>query len=287
MDAVTIRKERRIPAHGDVLVGLGDTVEPDTLVARGIVPNPDIREIKLYVPLDVDPEQTRDYMLKAEGDAVERDEVIAIRRSFFGRQTKVARSPITGTVESYSPRSGRALIRGAPLPVETVAHIPGKVVQIIDSEGAVIEGRGYRLEGAFGVGGEARGMITVVGENRQEPLTASDFNESQKDHVVVGGSIVTLDALKAAQRAGVKGIITGGVDQKDLTYFIGREIGLGVTGDEGVGLTLILLGGFGVNPISPDAFGFLKDHEGRLACIDGSTQIRSRIIRPEIVVPEQ
>jgi hypothetical protein len=286
MDAVTIRKERRIPSRGDVLVGLGDAVQPDTLVARGIVTNPDVREIKLYVPLDVDPEQTRDYMLKAEGDAVERDEVIAIRRSFFGRQTRVARSPITGTVESYSPRSGRALIRGAPIRVETVAHIPGKVVQIIDAEGAVIEGRGYRFEGAFGVGGEARGTIAVAGENRQEPLTASDINESHKGSVVVGGSIVTLDALKAAQKAGVKAIITGGVDQKDLTYFIGREIGLGVTGDEGVGLTLILLGGFGVNPISTDAFSFLKDHEGRLACVDGSTQIRSRIIRPEIIVPE-
>ena len=287
MEAHTIRKERRIPARGDVLVGLGQAVEPDTLVARGIVPNPDIREVKLYASLDVDPEHTRDYMLKAEGDPVERDEVIAIRRSFFGRQTKVARSPITGTVESYSPRSGRALIRGAPIPVEVSAHVPGKVIQIIDYEGAVIEARGIRMEGVFGVGGESHGRITVVGDNRQEPLSASDINEPHKDSIVVGGSIVTLDALKAAQRAGVKGIITGGIDQKDLTYFIGREIGLGVTGNEKVGLTLILLGGFGVNPISPDAFRFFKDHEGRLACIDGSTQIRSRITRPEIIVPDQ
>ncbi|HEX9915029.1 MAG TPA: hypothetical protein VGB32_08930 [Candidatus Bathyarchaeia archaeon] len=287
MKASLIRKERRIPVRGEVFVKVGDAVSSDTLIARCIVPNPDIRELKVYSYLDVDPEQARDYMLKGVGDAVDKDEVIAIKRSFFGRQTKVARSPLDGVIESFAYRSGRVLIRGNPLPVEVVAHVPGKVAEVIEGEGAVVEANGFRVEGVFGVGGEARGAITVATEDPDTPLTSSDIKESYGGSVVVGGSLVTLDALKAAQRVGVKGVVAGGVDQKDLTYFLGREIGLGITGHEELGLTLILLGGFGVNPIDQKAFEFFREVEGRLACLDGTTQIRSRALRPEIIVPDQ
>jgi len=287
MKASVIRKERRIPVRGEVFVKVGDAVSPDALIARCIVQNPDIRELKVYSYLGVDPEQAKDYMLKGEGDAVDKDEVIAIKRSFFGRQTKVARSPLDGIIESFAYRSGRALIRGNPLPVEVVAHVPGKVVEVIEGEGAVVEANGFRVEGVFGVGGEVRGAITVAMEDTDTPLTSSDIKESHSGSVVVGGSLVTLDALKAAQRVGVKGVVAGGMDQKDLTYFLGREIGLGITGHEELGLTLILLGGFGVNPIDQKTFEFFREVEGRLACLDGTTQIRSRVLRPEIIVPDQ
>ena len=287
MKTSLIRKERRIPVRGEVLVKVGDVVNSDDLIARCIVPNPDIRELKVYSYLDVDPEQARDYMLKGEGDAVDKDEVIAIKRSFFGRQTRVARSPLDGVIESFAYRSGRVLIRGNPLPVEVVAHVPGKVAEVIEGEGAVVEANGFRVEGVFGVGGEARGAITVAAEDPDAPLTSSDIKDSYGGSVVVGGSLVTLDALKAAQRVGIKGVVAGGVDQKDLTYFLGREIGLGITGHEELGLTLILLGGFGVNPIDQKVFEFFREVEGRLACLDGTTQIRSRALRPEIIVPDQ
>ena len=97
--------------------------------------------------------------------------------------------------------------------------------------------------------------------------------------------MVTLDALREAVKQGVKGIIVGGVDEKDLTYFLGYEIGLGVTGNESLGLTLILTEGFGVNPLPEDRFEDFRELTGKLACIDGTTHIRSRSIRPEIIVP--
>jgi hypothetical protein len=287
MKASLIRKKRRVPVRGDVFVKVGDAVSPESPIARCIVQNPDIRELKVYSYLDVDPEQARNYMLKGIGDSVDKDEVIAIKRSFFGRQTKVARSPIDVVIESFAYRSGRALIRGNPLPIEVVAHVPGKVAEVIEGEGAFVETNGFRVEGVFGVGGEARGAIRLAAVDTTAPLTSSDIKDSYAGSVVVGGSLVTLDTLKAAQRVGVKGVVAGGVDEKDLTYFLGREIGLGITGQEELGLTLILLGGFGVNPIDQNVFEFFREVEGKLACIDGTTQIRSRILRPEIIVPEQ
>ena len=116
-------------------------------------------------------------------------------------------------------------------------------------------------------------------------MTSSEIKPEYRGKIIVGGSVVTLDALREAVKQGVNGIIVGGVDQKDLTYFLGYEIGLGVTGNENLGLTMILTEGFGVNPISDDRFNELNELSGRLTCIDGTTHIRSRSLRPEIIVP--
>ncbi|MBE0633825.1 hypothetical protein IH574_04580, partial [Candidatus Bathyarchaeota archaeon] len=50
-------------------------------------------------------------------------------------------------------------------------------------------------------------------------------------------------------------------------------------------LTLILTEGFGVNPIPVETFTAFRELSGKLACIDGTTHIRSRSLRPEIIVP--
>jgi len=280
-----LRKERRLPTRGDVLVELGDRVEPETVVARGVVENPDIRELKVFSSLGTSPDIVENHMLKTEGDEVKKDEVIAIRRSFFGRSTRVARSPIDGRMESFSPVTGRAIIRGHPIRMEVKAHIPGEIVEIIEGEGAVVEARAAVLQGAFGLGGEATGELVFAVDSADMLLTSEEIKAEHRGKVVVGGSVATVDALRAAARNGVSAVIVGGVDQKDLTEFLGYEIGVGVTGGEDFGFTLIITEGFGVNPIDEARFSLLEKHEGRLACVDGTTQIRSRIQRPEVVIP--
>jgi len=281
-----VTKIRRIPTQGEVLVRKGDLVGPETIVARGTVINPDVREVKIFVQLGVDPEQVIRYMLKEEGDEVKRDEAIAIHRSFFGRSTKICRSPIDGTIEGLSTVSGRALIRGSPILVEVKAHIPGSVAEIIPGEGAVIESKASLIQGVFGIGGETHGELAMAVGAPGEALTSDEVVEGDRGKILVGGSLVTLEALRKARKLGMRGIISGSVDQKDLTEFIGHEIGMGITGEEDVGLTLILTEGFGIHPMEEGTFKLLKTFEGKPASIDGSTQIRSRMLRPEIIIPQ-
>lgn len=226
-------------------------------------------------------------MLKEEGDEVKKDEVIAIRRAFFGRSTKICRSPTDGTIEAFSKKSGRLLIRGKPIPVEVKAHIPGSVVEVIPEEGAVVEARATLIHGVFGIGGEARGELFIAVGRPGEALTTEVIAEEHKGKILVGGSLVTLEALRKAAKMGVNGIITGSVDQKDLTEFLGYEIGMGVTGEENMGLTIIITEGFGIFPMEVDTFHLIKSHEGMKASIDGTTQIRQRMLRPEIIIPLQ
>jgi len=280
-----VRKVRRMPVTGNVLVKTGDYVNPETIVAQGTVVSPDIHETSLSLQLEVDPEEAEKYLLKKEGDELKRDEVIAIRRSFFGRSTKVCRSPIDGTIEAFSKSSGRVLIRGKPIPIEVNAHIPGKVTETIPSEGAVIECSATLIQGMFGIGGETLGELAMAVNEPDEALTAELILDEHKGKVVVGGSLVTIDALRKAMKTGVNGIVVGGVDQKDLTDFLGYEIGIGVTGKEKIGLTLIVTEGFGAYPMDERVFSLLKSSQGKKASVDGSTQIRTRMLRPEIIIP--
>ena len=285
MPVETIAKQRRLPTRGEVLVEVGQQVQPETVVAKGVVPNHEFHDLNLFKQLRVEPEVVKNYMTKAEGEQVARDEVIAVSRSFFTRQTRVSRSPVDGFIERVSTVNGRVYIRGNPLDVEVTAYIPGVIKEVIPEEGAVVEASGIRLEGAFGIGGEAYGDIILASEGPDTPLSSDDILPEHKGKVIVGGSIASLDALREAVKVGAKGVIVGGVDQKGLTYFLGYEIGVPVTGDEQTGLTLIMTGGFGVNPMEESLFETLRDHSGRLACINGATQIRSRSIRPEIILP--
>lgn len=282
---MSVKKVRRIPAQGQVLVNVGEMVSPETIVVRGAVFNPEIHDVRVYAQLEVDPEEVEKYMLKEEGDEVEKNEVVAIHRSFFGRSTRVCRSPIDGTIETFLKSSGRVLIRGKPILIEVKAHIPGKVVDIIPGEGAVIECRGDFVQGTFGIGGEAVGPLVIVVDDPSEALTAELIMDKYKGKIIVGGSLVTIDALRKAAKTGVNGIIIGGVDQKDLTDFLGHEIGIGITGKEKTGLTLIITEGFGIHPMEERIFSLLKSHEEKQASMDGSTQIRARMLRPEIILP--
>ncbi len=165
------------------------------------------------------------------------------------------------------------------------AHIPGRVVDTIPGEGAAIECRAAFIKGMFGIGGEAVGQLAMTVDKPDQALTTELINDEHKGKILVAGSFVTIDALRKAAKTGVKGVISGAVDQKDLTDFIGYEIGTGITGKEKTGITLIITEGFGIHPMEETVFNLLRAYAGKQASIDGSTQIRTRMLRPEIILP--
>lgn len=279
-----VRKKRMLPAAGEVFVKKGERVSPTTTVAKGKVRNPYIQGIRLDLKLGVDAANVKPYLLKRVGDEVKKDDVIALRRSFLGR-TKVCRASIDGSIEAFLPSSGQLLIRGAPIAIEVKAHIPGEVVEVIPEEGAVVETEAKSVEGVFGVGGETHGEIILAVEKPDEALMEAAIEKEHRDKIVVGGSTVTLEALRRAREVGARAVIVGGVDEKDLTSLLGYELGFGITGNEALGMTLILMEGFGPRPMDGEVFSLLRSFQGKLACVDGTTQIRARMLRPEVILP--
>ncbi len=280
----TIRKVRRLPIRGEVLVEEGQQVAPDTVVARAHLPG-DPETINVAHRLSVDPEDVEEYMTKHVGDQVREDEVIAEYRAFFGLFKYQCKAPCDGTIEHISPVTGQVTIRRPPVPVEVDAYIRGTVKEVLAEEGVVVETTGALIQGIFGVGGEAQGVIDLRADSPDDVLDAAELDASCRGKVVVGGSLVTAAALRKADELGVAGVVCGGIIDRDLVEFLGYDIGVAITGQEDINVTLIITEGFGRIRMADRTFALLKDLEGHFASINGATQIRAGVLRPEVIVP--
>ncbi len=282
--ATIVDKMRRLPLLGKVYPKVGDVVNYDDIVAKTeISGDPEI--VKLAMHLGLEPEDCLTFMIKEVGDRVEKGEQIAFYSALWGLIKKEVKAPITCTIESFSDVTGQLILRGPPIPVEVDAYIPGKVIEVMPREGAVIETNAAFIQGIFGIGGEVHGDIKVVVSGNDQTLDADLITEEHNDKVLISGNMVTLAALKKAVEVGVAAIVSGGVRHDDLTTFTGEEIGVAITGQEEVGLTLIITEGFGRMNMSLRTFDLLKEFDGYRASVNGTTQIRAGVLRPEIIIP--
>ena len=280
----TIRKIRKLPIKGDVLIKNGDKVDFRTIVAETMIPG-EPHVVKASVKLGVTPELLKEYLIKYEGDKVEQGERICGFNAFFGLWKNWVESPIDGYIETVSHATGQIILREEPVPISVEAYIPGEVIEVMEGEGAVIVTRGATVQGVFGVGGETQGEIKVLAENPQDHLTADDITPDCNGKVVIGGALATRDALHRAADVGVAGLVVGGIRDTDLEDLLGYEVGVAVTGQEEIGLTLIITEGFGEMAMNPRTLELLSEFEGEMAAINGTTQIRAGVIRPEIIIP--
>ena len=116
-------------------------------------------------------------------------------------------------------------------------------------------------------------------------MTPEQILSEHKDNILVGGSLVTTETIQQAIQQGVKGLIAGGIDDADLRELLGYELGVAITGSEEIGITLVITEGFGSIAMAEQTFTLLKAREGMKTSINGATQIRAGVVRPEIVIP--
>jgi hypothetical protein len=284
VERMVIIKERRLPLKGTVLKKVGDKVKAEDIVAKTELPgNPEL--VNVANKLGCEATEVPAAMKKAVGDAVKKDDLIAESKSFFGLFRSQATSPIDGTIENISNSTGKVLVRAPAVPVEVLSYIEGKIVEVIPEEGVVIESFGTFIQGIFGVGGETFGDLMLATEDVSATLDSTMIKPEHKGKILAGGSIVSFDVLQAAIKAGVKGIVTGGIGDEDLRKFLGYDLGVAITGSEKKGITLVTTEGFGKIPMAEKTFNLLKMNVGRKASINGATQIRAGFIRPEVIIP--
>ncbi len=195
------------------------------------------------------------------------------------------KSPIDGVFESFNEITGQAVLREPPIPVEIDGYVHGTVTDVLPEEGVVVEAHCTFVQGIFGIGGEVRGELKMVCSSPEEEITLEMINEACRDKIIVGGSYISHAVLKKAVSVGVRAIVVGGFDDKDLKDLLGYDLGVAITGHEKKGLTLILTEGFGRMNMAHGTFELLRKREGMVASVNGATQIRAGVMRPEIMVP--
>ena len=283
LKSTVLRRNRRLPIKGQTLVAIGDEVGAEQVVLKTELPGKaDV--VNVMSLLGCQPHEVKQFMVKPIGEHVEKGELLAMRAAFFGLFKTRIESPMSGTIESVSDVSGQVVMRGAPVPVDVKAYIDGKVVEADEGEHVTVEVTGSFIQGIFGVGGETYGRIVVASSDPNGVLDENSFSEEMKGAVVVGGSLITYNGLQKAIEVGVNAVVVGGFDDADLKKFLGFDLGVAITGHEELGLTLVLTEGFGQIPMADKTFALLKECEGKNASVNGATQIRAGVMRPEIIV---
>ncbi len=278
------RARRVLPIPGEVLVSMGDRVAARDVVARTFMPG-DVTPLNLANQLSLAPADVPACMLKQQGDRVAVGDVLARTRGIFGLFKTEYAAKSAGTIESISATTGQVILRGEPQPLEVLAYLAGEVVEVLPGEGVVVEADVALVQGIFGIGGEAFGPIRVACAGPNEPLDAGAVTAEFRGSVIVGGARVTGAALHRAVEVGASAIVTGGIDDQDLREFLGYDLGVAITGSEKAGLTLVLTEGFGDIVMAARTWKLLASHEGHEASVNGTTQIRAGVMRPEIVIP--
>lgn len=278
------RCRRLLPIAGEVLVKTGDVVQARDIVAQTFMPG-DALPVNLARRLGVSAAELPGSMLKQVGETVSEKESLARTKGFFGLFRSEFPSPVKGTVESISKVTGQVVLRGNPIAVQVLAYLTGTVVEIIPTEGVVVESDVALIQGIFGIGGEAFGTIRPVSNSPDDDLTADVILPEHRNCILVGGRRIRGDAVQRAIEVGVSAIVAGGIDDHDLRQILGYDLGVAVTGTEKIGTTIIVTEGFGEIAMARRTFALLSSHAGRDASVNGATQIRAGVMRPEIVIP--
>lgn len=299
---ILVRRERRLPVPGEVLVRAGQRVEPSDTIAQSVLAAEPI-PVNIAADLDMSPAAAAKRLRVEAGQAVEQGAVLGQKG---GLGSRVSRSPVTGTFTGYDAATGLGQISTPSEVVSVHAHLKGIVTDVIPYYGAVIETPAMLIRGIMGIGGEQHGVLKVVVASNDEPVTPEVIDARVTYGVALGGSEVTAEALRKMIGLGARGLITGGIRASELASFLGytgpEAWSLGASTNSSNGwdfpptasgmlspvppdFVLIITEGFGPVPMSPRTFEMIAAYDGQEIAIDGTTRLRGGLSRPEIVIP--
>ncbi|HIE39615.1 MAG TPA: hypothetical protein EYP77_11225, partial [Anaerolineae bacterium] len=262
-----IRRERPLPAPGEILVREGERVDPVHVIGRARVPG-EFRIVNIARSLNIPARAVRRYLKVKLNQEVKRGQVLAARGGLVGQ---TCRSPIDGEVAAAG--GGRVIIKAPPREVEVRAGYYGTVARVVPDQGVIIQVSGTLIQGAWGNEQEGVGVLRTTVEKPEEALQGESVNGSCRGTILVGGSGLDREVLERALELQVRGIIVGGIPPELLEKV--WELPFPLIATEGIGAV----------PMSARIFQLLSTHDGREAVIDGRFRSRLKALRPEIIIP--
>jgi hypothetical protein len=188
---------------------------------------------------------------------------------------KSVKSPSTGFITDIDKETGEITIQYKSKPYLMHSFVNGMVASIEEGLSVDIEVEGASADCVIGFGGENHGELKIAD---------GILDDTFENKIAVFFQPISLDTLKLAKNYNVKGIIAASIDNKDWVDFYGEEIGVALTGKERIDFTLLITEGFGKVRMNNDYVEFFKEMQGKVASVNGRTQIRAGVIRPQVIV---
>jgi len=267
--ATRLRRKVMLPeeALGSVQVKPNQPVDIRDRVARGIIPaNYHIIEAQKILRLRR-PEQLDELMLKRRRDRVQADEALAGKSADSGRRVL---SPVTGVVVFVG--DGRIVVQEVPQVVTMEAGVSGRVVEILERRGGVIEANGALIQGVWGNGRDAVAVLRMAPEEGIETIPLDTLDTLYKGEIVVTRHPLTEKALEVAEIRGFDGIIAPSMSAGLL-----KKV-------ETLDLPVMLTAGFGNILMSSGTLAILSELDGRQAALDAAALGQYSSRRPQVVI---
>ena len=274
-----VTKIRLLPMKGSTHAVIGQDVKYSDIIASTEIPG-NVHMINVARELNIEPHKINEVIKVKIDQKVSKGTIIAQNSGLFGLFKSEVKSPLNGTVSNISNITGQVIVSEPMVPIEVNAYIKGKITKIFKNEGVEIETGAALIQGIIGVGKEQNGEIKILSN---EQLASNNLDI--KGSIVVMSSYINLEIYKKIKNLGAIAIIVGGFDYNDLSTLIGKALGVAITGNENIGTTLVITEGFGKIDMSDSTFNLLKTFDGYNASINGATQIRAGVMRPEIIIP--
>ncbi len=271
MRIALLKRERRLPdgVSGRIERAKNARVGVKDVVARGAQPAPYIvidaaRELRLRKPSQLEAK-----MVVTVGDEVAQGELLAgkLTRRGKAKKGKAILAPRAGIVTYIG--QGRIILQETPVPVEVESGLAGIVIDVDGTRGLTIEGYGGVLQGVWGNGRRALGLL------RAEPSDGleSAFNEAI-DAQYRGAILYTRRPLKplslqVMEDQGFAGIIAPSMAPEMI------DAAMLAKG------AILLTEGFGEERMNPTYLQFLSENDGRQTVLDALTPSPLSVNHPE------
>ncbi len=264
-----ITRVRRLPAAGKVLVKSGQPVSTNDVIASIDMPD---KHLNLDVSriLGLDPIQAARVIKPKPGDTIRKGEVIARRGGILSKQIL---SPVDGKVTDCS--NARVLVELGSNPLIVQAGFTGIVREVIPEYGAILVAEGAILQGVWGNGRLAEGLIICLARNQVEELNPDRMDVSLRGSVVIGGPCMKAETLRLAADIPLRGLVVSSLAPELLEFA------------EKLPFPVMALIGLGRVPFDNHTYKIVGNLNKHVACVNAVPWYRYSGTRPEVVVPRR
>lgn len=263
----TIRLERLLPSAGKVLARKEQKVQSTDIVAECQLA-PQFVLIEYGRGLGLSPQQADAYVQVKAGMDLEKGDVIA---GPLGIMRRVVRSPYSGRVMLMG--EGQLLLRLKSQSFSLQAGFAGTVVELIADRGVILQTVGVLMQGIWGNGLAANGIVAAVLGSADEELTEEHLDQRAQNAIVIGSYVTTEKTLQKAATLPIRGLVLGGLEATLIPLA------------ERMPYPILVLDGFGPYPMNPYAFPVLVTNEKREAYLSAEKRDALRGTRPELIIP--
>jgi len=206
----SIQRTRLLPSMGEVLVRVGQDVNPVQVIARANARG-GYYVLRAGDILGEPPEEIFRYLLVEPGAKLRKGTPILRKPGRFGR-SKVFKSPVNGVL--IDNRNGSLIIQATRDSFDLRAMIHGRVTSIIAGRGVVIETRGALVQAQWDSGKDGFGKLNTVVKSAKEPLNSDKISGDAHGTVLIVGWISSPDDLYRLENSGIRGVIAGSMPAK-------------------------------------------------------------------------